>query len=225
MNDEETLDRVRMWIKDRIDLEDVYLSYKVEQDSYDLSVGNAEWATICVPFSFQIPVDLDVYTVSDISEDGKSLVLDLEAETMANKPYLVHGQEGVYNLAGDIVIGSPSEPGYLCNGLLYGTLNDMYAPAGDYVMQKLNDQLGFYRVDSDNTVLITGNHAYLHIDSDRKMAAFRIQDASPTGIDQVDDANAPEMLYNVYGQRLTTPGFGLNILKSSNGSIRKILRK
>ena len=225
MNEEENLDRVRKWIGDRIDLEDVYLGYKVEPATYDLSIGNAEWATICVPFSFQIPTNLDVYTISDISEDGKSLILDLEAETMANKPYLVHGQEGIYSLSGDLVVGSPSEPGYLCNGLLYGTLNDMYAPAGDYVLQNLNNQLGFYRVDSDDTVLITGNHAYLHIDSDRKMAAYRIQDARTTGIDHVGDANSPEMLYNVYGQRLTTPGFGLNILKLSNGSIKKILRK
>ena len=104
-------------------------------------------------------------------------------------------------------------------------MNDMYAPAGDYVLQNLNNQLGFYRVDSDDTVLITGNHAYLHIDSDRKMAAYRIQDARTTGIDHVGDANSPEMLYNVYGQRLATPGFGLNILKLSNGSTRKILRK
>lgn len=225
MNEEENLDRVREWINDRIDLEDVYLGYKIEPASYDLSISDVEWATVCVPFSFQIPDDLDVYTIGDISEDGKSLVLDPEAETMANKPYLVHGQVGVYTLSGNLVVGSPSEPGYLCNGLLIGTLDDMYAPAGDYVLQNLNNLFGFYRVDSDNTVLITGNHAYLHIDSDRKMAAYRIQDISVTGIDRVGEANAPEILYNVYGQRLAAPGFGLNILKSSNGSTKKILRK
>lgn len=155
VNYTDSKERIRTWISERLRLEDAYLN----NDSivYELTISNAQWATVCLPFEFAIPQGLDVYAVDGIDKDGTSLTTTPITITEGCRPYLVHGAEGTYRLTGNEIVDSPN----CTNGLLTGTLTDIYAPKDSYVLQQTAGRLGFYRVGSENSIPVTAHHAYL----------------------------------------------------------------
>lgn len=211
--EQESLDRIKKWIEDRINLDDIFLGYKVEPTTYNLEISEAEWATVCVPFDYQIPDQLNLYTVIDIESDDKTIDLVQESSGIANKPYLVNGPKGSYLLTGNIVIGSPSEKDYLKNGLLWGTQTDIFAPMGSYVLQNNNDLLAFYLVDSETTIPITAYHAYLMTNDDAgRLLRFRINDDVYVRSIDSDNNNIP-IRYNYIGVRVSEDYKGFIIYK------------
>lgn len=217
-------ERIRQWISERISLEDSYLGYHADSITYDLNMSDSEWATLCVPFAFDIPSDLSVYSVIGMDDDGVTLMLNQEFETVANTPYLVNSRSSNISLSGELV------PTYsnLTNGILTGTLADVYAPFGSYVLQKLNDNTGFYRVNQDNYIKVLANKAYLTISTTTTPDYLRIPDNSQ-GIEdvQIDEVNNIDNSYYDYsGRRLShKPLSGLFIEHNSNGTSRLIIKK
>lgn len=225
MGGAESSTRFKQWITTRIDLLDIYLGYKTETTTYELAISDAEWATICVPFAFDIPAEIDVYSVIGVSSDGETLVFNTENSTIANKPYLVNGPSGTYNLSGTIAIGSPSESGYLVNGLLTGTLDKIYAPAGSYVLQHPSSGIGFYYVREDNTITVPEHRAYLSIMGSSN-SRFRLSDDA-TGIHTLSEKPSNDEMdyYNLMGQKIDEKATGLYIIKNQTGKTSKIIVK
>lgn len=133
--------------------------------SYTLSISDAGWATLCVPFSFEIPNGITLYTVKGTNESF--LLLEPVKTPIANKPYLASGAQGKYTISGEIITGNN-----LQNGLLIGTLSDQYAPRDSYVLQEQDDIVGFYQVNKDNEIPISAHHAYLKVNSSTKSSLF-----------------------------------------------------
>lgn len=219
------LDRIEQWISERINLEDSYLGYEGDYANYTLAVTECEWATVCVPFAFEIPADMEVYTVQDVEEDGLSLVLEKQEFTTANKPYLVHAPKSAYLLSGEFV--DASDDNSLVNGLLTGTYSSIIAPQYSYVLQYLDGVTGFYRVPSDNYLSVSANHAYLTVPSTVSKAHFRLS-GDDSVIEQVGldgySANG-QLYYDISGRRIGKPAEGLNLMHSADGSVQKIYIK
>lgn len=223
MGSKESASRFKGWVTDRIDLLDIYLGYKTETVTYDLAISEAQWVTLCVPFSYDIPAGVDVYSV--VGQDGSLLSLEQATTTVANKPYLLNGPAGTYSLGGTHIIGSPSEAGYLQNGLLTGTLEPIYAPAGSYVLQWPNQSIGFYYVRNDESVTVPANRAYLNA-SNASHSRLRVSDDT-TGIEEIAEEN-PEAFdtYNYLGQRISNHNSsGLLIIKTITGNTNKTIIK
>lgn len=213
--------RVEKWVKDRIALEDKYLGYVPDTLEYTLTVTDAEWATLCLPFAFEAPADPDfkVYTVSGVDENGVTLVLDEVTTPLANEPYLINAPAGDYHFSGESVTAAADED--FTNGLLTGTLTDTYAPANSYVLQNLSDIIGFYYVSTAETITVGANRAYLTTPTSAKLGHFRISD-DVTSINTVRTEDATDETFNIWGQKSEGNQKGLLIKRMPDGSYRKI---
>ena len=138
-----------------------------EEMKYSLNISDAKWATLCLPFSFQIPENTHFFTVNE--GDGDDLSLNEVNYAEANTPYLVKGHPGTYNLSGIVETAS----GLLSNGLLVGSYDELYAPIGSYVLQKINNDIGFYSVTKSN-IKIPAYRAYLSLSGTNYNSSQRI---------------------------------------------------
>lgn len=221
---EESTDRFAGWIADRIALEDKYLGYAPDTISYTLTISDAEWATLCLPFGFEVPDSLKIYTISGIEEDGITFVLDEVEAPVAYEPYLINGPANSYELTGEEV--ALTEQDDLTNGLLTGTLEDIYAPAGSYVLQRLNNETGFYHVSTDNYMPLKANRAYLTVSEASKLGHFRMPGDSLTGINKIEINNwDTEEMFNFWGQKMDATEEGFYIKRLPDGSYRKVFIK
>lgn len=217
----ESSDRFEKWVSDRIALEDHYLGYTPSAASYTLTISEAEWATLCLPFAFEVPDELDLYTINNIDSDDTTLILEATTAPYAYEPYLVHGPSGVYTLYSiDNTTAAPE--GDLENGLLKGCLIDTFAPLNSFVLQKQNEIVGFYRVDS-NDILIPSYHAYLNV-LNPNQSHFRIDIPTDIIIDQHLDSNQTS-IYNDLGMKKNRLSSGINIVRQPDGSYKIIFVK
>ena len=221
----ESIDRFETWVEDRIALEDQYLGYTATQQTYSLAISQARWSTICLPFSFDVPADLQVYTVQSTYDDA--LELDQENYPQANHPYLVYGTAGkTYTLQGEVASSSTTSP---TNGLLVGTLasSGTYAPVDSYVLQKQSYGLGFYHVASSNYIKVPQYKAYLSVPEGTTILQghFRLADPETDGINEIasDQNVGKSAYYNYLGQPVEGATSGLVLKRMPDGTFRKVL--
>jgi hypothetical protein len=215
----ESTERFEKWVSDRIALEDYYLDYT--PTSYKLTISSAEWATVCMPFAFEVPAELELYTVSEINSDNSTLILNATTTPNAYEPYLVHGPAGDYSLYS--IDTATTQEGDLTNGLLTGCIIDTYAPLNSFVLQQQNGTVGFYRVNKDNELLIPAYHAYLNIVKPTQ-SHFRIDNTTDFTINQHLDSDQIS-IYNNWGVKIDHLTSGINIVHQPNDSYKIIFIK
>jgi len=219
-------ERFEEWITARIELEDEYLGYTPATGNYDLTMSSVGWATICLPFSFKVPEDVVAYTVRDIASDGCTLLLDSTTITEAYKPYLIRGPEGTYHLSGETYTASTSDPDYLKNGLLCGTLTEIWAPKGSYVFQDNKVYgVGFYAVNASKHIKLPANRAYLSTENASSLGHFRLSDDTNSINTIAEEDNSPTPTFNYWGQQIDANARGFQIRRMPDGSFQKVLIK
>lgn len=165
--------------------------------NYEFSMSNAGWGTLCLPFDFDVPNGLEIYTVENVS-DNDELVLFEEDQGEAYKPYLVAGEPSTYLFSGDV---EPEPDGALLNGLLVGTLSPIYAPKGSYVLQSQNEIVGFYQVSQENLLRVPAYRAYLKVHASSS-AHFRLPDEGVDNIEDIAVLSETMTVYDVYGRKI-----------------------
>lgn len=166
------VERLRHALEGRVDWMDSMLG--TSEDSYELEVTSAGWATVYLPFAFDVPKSLRCFEVSGV--EGETLVLNDVTVTEANKPYLVRGQQGTYVLS-----GYSSQPrDQRQKGMLTGTSVGCHAPVDAYVLQNHDGQVAFYHVSEGLSVNVPSTKAYLTLPS--------LELAAPTRTLFLDDA-------------------------------------
>ena len=221
--------RVQKWISDRIILEDSYLRYIVPlQETYDLYVSSVGEATVCVPFSFDIPAGIRLYTITGVDENNR-LIREEVTTPVANKPYLVIGIPGTYTISGTYDVGDPLADDYMANGLLWGTYSTIHVPQGGYVLQA-NDNGGasFALVTKSNYITLGANKAYLEVPPLGRAKAGVLVDTEnmATAIDGfifTKSNTEIEGIYNASGIRTKNLNSGLNIVRYKNGETKKVI--
>ena len=104
-------------------------------------------------------------------------------------------------------------------GLLTGVYEDTPAPLGSYVLQNINDKIGFYYVAQAQPT-VKANRCYLTAPA-AGVKAFFFNADDATAIESVENAaNVEGALYNLAGQRIQKMQKGINIV---NG--KKVLVK
>lgn len=222
----DSLERIENWIDTRTALEDDYLGYNSSDNtvSYTLQISNAEWATVCVPFAFDIPEGIKVYTITGIQ--GENIWLEKEevvTKTEANKPYLINGAPGFYRLSGiPEDTDETDEENYLVNRLMKGTYTTTTAPEGSYVLQNQNGNLGFYPVGSDN-ITVPSNRAWLLLPPSKAPRMALLFDEGTTAIRSIETSKETNksVIYDLNGNQISHKKKGFNILRNENGTITK----
>ena len=173
----------------------------------------AKYGTFCAPYAVNVPAGVQAYTVSSVVD--KVLTLDEVAQTIpANTPVVLFAESGLASVEsfGIAVSGTPTV------GLLTGVYENTKAPVGSYVLQDVDEIVGFYQVASGKQPTVGANRCYLTVSSDIKAFFFNEDDA--TGIKNIDDLeNNNSVIYNLAGQRINKMQKGVNII---NG--KKILK-
>ena len=200
---------------DHLYVDDVELLYETEYDEVPVVKSSAEYGTFCAPFEVNVPYGLKAYTIDGFKEDN--LILDLTEVTgtiPANTPVVLEGNKEIALTAYGVSVPAAAEA-----GLLTGVYEDTAAPVGSYVLQNLNDVLGFYQVAEGQQPTVKAYRAYLNVPSEAKAFFFTEEDAtSIKAIDKVQDVMSNEA-YNLAGQRINKMQRGINIV---NG--KKVLK-
>ena len=187
----------------------------------DITVGSAGYATMILPFAASIPDGMTVYTAS-IGTDAVTLN---EAETIAaNTPYIVKGTANTtYTF-----YGIADADDYSYGNKLVGTYEESKTvDAGDYVLYDGDNGIGFYKAGS--SVTIEQCHAYLPasaVTGEAKALRFVFPDDANAITAMESDADATVVgRYTLDGTQIQAPQQGINILKMSDGTVRKVLVK
>ena len=239
----DNIDRISNYMDDRLALADTYAKLTMDDllTSYTLNITSAQWATICVPFSFRIPEGITLYSIEGVDDEGAFVNKQVANYTEANQPYLVNGHQGMYLLTGmkqdieyDVASGATDEEiaiareYALTNGLLKGTLEDIYVPKDKYVLQNQNGVLAFYHVSNDDEIMLSANRAYLSLPttSEAKTTMYHLFDtADDIGQPLSESIDRVTGIYNATGISFDKIRKGINIIKYANGKVQKIIIK
>ncbi|MBQ8050390.1 MAG: carbohydrate binding domain-containing protein [Bacteroidaceae bacterium] len=166
---------------------------ETHKPSIIINTTAAGWGTTMLPFAAEKPADVKVYSCAEA--DGATLTL-VEVEALeANKPYII---EGAWNetLTGD---AQGTQLQYT-EGMLTGTYERIPAPNGCYILQKHDDKVGFFPVDTEKAQpSVPANRAYLTA-PEGGVKAFFLDDA--TGINGVFDALQNGDIYDLTGRKV-----------------------
>lgn len=220
--------RVQKWISERLILEDDYLKYNAPlQETYDLYVSSVGEATVCVPFTFDIPEGIKLYSITGVDEYN-NLIREEVTTPIANKPYLVVGTPGTYTISGTYEEGDPLAEDYMANGLLWGTYSTVFVPKGGYVLQANNNGgASFALVTKNDYIALGANKAYLEIPPLGQAKPHSLEDAEnvSTAISEIMLENniETESIYNISGVRTNNLKSGVNIVRYKNGKTKKVI--
>ena len=201
---------------------DIEIGYSVKVDVGDLAnatvaVSDALVGTFCAPFTVAIPAAyqsaVTASTVKDV--DGNVLVLEpVEGGVIpANTPVIIES-----TMAASLPVSGIYVKGTPVYGLLTGVYEATAAPVGSYVLQDIDEKVGFYQVAAGSQPTVGANRAYLTTASGVKAFYFGEDDATAIkGLNEAEDAQ--NIIFNVAGQRIQKMQRGINII---NG--KKILK-
>ena len=194
------------------------------QASITINTTAAGWGTIILPFAVsELPTGVKAYTCAEVNEKDQLTLVEVDA-LEANIPYII---EGGWNetLTGDAQGAALKYEydEYLLTGVYTATL----APAGSYVLQNLNNKVGFYVVGEGegNQPLVGANRAYLELSAPSSTRAFILSGVT-TGIDAIKAlTNGEATIYNTNGVQIPQLQKGMNIIKTNDGRTIKVMVK
>ena len=194
---------------------DVHLGYARSAMAVN---AEAKYGTFCAPFDVEIPDGVQAYTVAGAEANGLLTLNDASNIIPANTPVVLYAESGLeaVEFFGIAEEGTPSV------GLLTGVYENTPAPVGSYVLQNLNDKVGFYQVAEGSQPTIGANRCYLTAPTSPAsgVKAFFLGEDDATGInEELRIKNEEFSLYNIAGQRISRMQRGINII---NG--KKVLK-
>lgn len=181
--------------------------------TYEYTMTDAGWGTLCLPFEAEVPNGLTAYKVT--GTNGASLITEEVDFLEMNTPYLMSGTEGKYTFEGpDTPIGTALQGGLLV-GNTDAAATVRYAPAGSYVLQNKDGKLGFYKVKENNTQRIRPYSAYLTLPGGGNGSYYSIM--GTTDIEQIESQPADDdNSYQLDGTRVSDQQKGLVV---KNGKV------
>lgn len=212
-------------------LRDIQITYTLSDAKVeaDLTINSsAEYGTFVAPFDVTLPEGVTAYTIASTTgspaEDGVANFTAIEGNVLpACTPavvYKVGGQEtviykGVPTTTAETVTGA--------NGLV-GVLTDgKTAPENSYVINYINDHTAFYIVKRDD-IKVAKNRCYLTPQAEGA-AKIAFSFGNPTAVTSVNANATVSAIYNAAGARVSATQKGMNIIKYSDGSVKKVLVK
>lgn len=195
--------------------------YIIQATELDITIGNAGWATTCLPFDVVLPEELTAYSLTDVAnvngEETGSVSLISKAGIPAKQGALLKGETGTYSLS--IEETTSNWEGNLLSGTTVAkdmsvVDGDVYlltsAGAGSAQLSKL--VLADDAKDAQKT--LPANKAYLNITpSATRFLVFNFGDDTETAIEGIGAENtADAVVYDLAGRRVQKAQKGLYIV-------------
>ena len=197
-----------------------------------ITVG-AKYATICLPYNTKVPEGVTVKVVTEYTPGShyvKTADFANAGEVMpANNGFLLYAEDITADTDYTFVSTSKaaSAPGV---NLLYGNVERRtdYDNLSDvFVLANKSLGVGFYHLKSEQA--LAANVAYLRI-ADNSIAANAkvFIDDSTTGVEAIETEKSiasPAAIYDTLGRQAKAMSRGVNIVRMSDGSVRKVIIK
>ena len=175
--------------------------------TYNTTIQAAAGAgTLCLPFAATIPDGVKAYTLAYASGD-KATATPVTGTISANTPVLLNGSgECTFTGSGAVSASASNESGALTGVFETGTV-----PANSYVLQKQGENVGFYKVTTDD-IKIKPFRAYLTAPSNLSRISIVYEDEA-AGIEGIDEQRTEsKTVYDLQGRRVAQPTKGLYIV-------------
>lgn len=198
-----------------------------------ITVG-AKYATICLPYNTRVPEGVSVMVVTQYNSDAhyvKTAEFANAGDIMpANNGFLLYAPQITADTEYTFVYTSnaASAPGV---NLLYGNVErstDTDNLKDVFVLANKSNGVGFYHLQRGQA--LAANVAYLRIANSESIDATAkvfIED-STTGVDAVEtetNVATKAVIYDIQGRQTNTMRRGVNIVRMSDGSVRKVIVK
>ena len=195
---------------------------------------SAKYATICLPYNTKVPEGVSVMVVTQYNSDAhyvKTAEYAKAGDIMpAYNGFLLYAPEIKADTEYTFVYTSnvTSAPGV---NLLYGNVErstDTENLKDVFVLANKSNGVGFYHLQSGQA--LAANVAYLSIANSESIDATAkvfIED-STTGVDAVEtetNVATKAVIYDIQGRQTNTMRRGVNIVRMSDGSVRKVIVK
>ena len=197
-----------------------------------ITVG-AKYATICLPYNTKVPEGVTVKVVTEYTPGShyvKTADFANAGEVMpANNGFLLYAEDITEDTNYTFVYTSKaaSAPGV---NLLYGNVERRtdYDNLSDvFVLANKSLGVGFYHLQSKQA--LAANVAYLRIaDNSIDATAKVFIDDSTTGVEAIETEKSiarPAAIYDTLGRQAKAMRRGVNIVRMSDGSVRKVIIK
>lgn len=193
----------------------------------------AKYATICLPYNYKIPEGVTVKVVTKYTP-GSHYVNTADfakaGEVMpANIGFLLYAENITEDTEYTFVYTSKAtrEPS---DNLLFGNVKrkeDVEKPSEVFVLANKSLGVGFYHLK--NGEALAANVAYLRIaDNSIDATAKVFIDDSTTGVEAIETEKSiasPAAIYDTLGRQAKAMRRGVNIVRMSDGSVRKVIVK
>lgn len=193
-----------------------------------LSVKAGKYSTIITPFEIELPEGITAYTSSSVNPSALSVNIDelVSGNEMlpADRPVILKNTTG-----SDIAktyYGTSTKEEPVTEGVLIGYYTKgKIVPNGYYSLQTKSGVQQFYPIRQDD-YHSAANKCYLIVPDGEELANVRIAlDSEETSIDTIANLMNDSEYYSVNGVKLSAPKKGVNIVKMSDGSIKKVFVK
>lgn len=190
----------------------------------NLTIKAGKYGSFVAPFDVTLPEGVTAYSVT-INEDKAELT-----EFGTNNGVLPAGNPVIVKSDVDVnesYFGVPSEEVSVTkNGLVGFYQSGTDVPVGAYVLQTQNDEQGFYKVGS-TTVNGVKNRCYLPApESTEAHLRIVLEGAEEaTAVNSVSTTATPAEYYSANGVKVAAPQNGINIVKMTDGSVKKMIVK
>lgn len=206
--------------------------------------GDWYYATLCLPWNAWVPAEVATYTGSFKQDSGDTRYITLNeynnADKHTNGKTVIPAGIGGYILktttTGTFTFfrtgksaDAPAATNYLKGNPSMENVMPTDTEEGNvYVLAKKSQGLGFYNLAANNA--IKHNCAYIVIEPEKVTQIKRVSflfDDMPTAIDKAEtaiNANATTV-YGVAGEQRSALRRGINIVRMSDGTVRKVAVK
>ena len=198
-------------------------SYTHVPETYNLTIGPSNWATIYLDFKATIPNNVKVYGVKVSGDGTKALLEEVTGVIDAKKGYLVNGDATSHSFAETKLNAEAST----VETDMLGSVTDTYVAGAAYVLASgTSGVVGFYKASlnkdenggtGSSHFKNNANRAYLPIPvaGGARVLTFDFDGNAETGINAVEieeAAPANAAIYDLSGRRVQSAKSGLYII-------------
>ena len=186
-----------------------------------------QFATLILPYEATVPGGCEAYTLTGVDENNVVGGNPLGATIPANTPVLL-ANAGEHNFNAENVT-VPVTPTELTKGLLTGVYSAIQAPTNSYVLQTQESEQAFYHATAGNEPTMNPFTAYLtYAASNNANKLIFDLGGEVTSVENVEAATSAATVMEIYdlsGRQVSAPVKGINLMKMSDGTVKKVIVK
>ncbi len=198
--------------------------FKATSASMTKTISN-QFATLVLPYEATVPTGCEAYTLTGVEND---VVTGTKVDAIsANTPVLL-ANAGKYdfNAQNVAVVATPTDPK---EGLLTGVYSATQAPTNSYVLQTQEGEQAFYHATAGNEPTMNPFTAYLtYAASNNANKLIFDLDGEVTSVENVEAVTSAATVVEIYdlsGRQVSAPVKGINLMKMSDGTVKKVIVK